>query len=153
MWVKVVGFCQAIALQQASPRQPLEGLVRLHRQGSATAHERSDRIEAIGAQISHAADRGQHGWQSGEKGRLMSPNHLEQLVDVKARQQQHGGADGNGQIHGGRHAIAVQQRQRRDKSFFAILQIVQPMPGLQGVGHQIAVGEDRRLGTGWLRRW
>ena len=81
-----------------------------------------------------------------ERGR--PPLHrVEDLVDVEAREEHEPGPDAHREGQAQREPVGVEERQDGVDGLPAVEQARHPRPSLQGVGPQVAVGQDGALGS------
>jgi hypothetical protein len=88
----------------------------------------------------------EHRRHAGQEGRRAAPSRGEELVCVKAWQQDEGGADLDGEGQAQSQTVRMKERQYREDRLFAVMEAGHPRPALRRVGGKIAVGQDRALG-------
>ncbi len=140
------GLGQAVALDQRAAGQPLEGLLHRARQRRAAGDAKAQAGQVVLLEQLRAVDRRVHGRHAEQHGRPLLGDHLQQLIQAEARQQDDLEAAGERGVHHPGHAEHVEQRQRADHLLLAGPAADRPHRDLPGIGVERGVGEHGALG-------
>ena len=137
---------QAVALDQHAAGQALEGLLDGERQRRAARDAKAQAREIVLLEQLRAVDRREHGRHAEHHGRPLLGDHLEQLIEAEARQQDDLEAAGDADVHHPGHAEDVEQGQGADHLLLAGPGADRPHADLPGVGVERGVGQHGALG-------
>src|SRR5690606_6894643 len=134
-------FGQSISFDQLSSGSLLETCLYLSRQSCASADAEADRRNIFRGQFWISINGVIHRGNTTENRGSVLLDVFSDVCQLETRQQQHGRAGDDTQMHAGGHSVAVKERQDTQEYLPSLVNAPQPRPGLIGIDNHIPMGQ------------